>query len=98
MLRRVRKTRVTRNEIIADLIFFAVPAIIALISLYIFDIHWNFYPGGSLFPPTKYIFTDNWIFVSGTLIGGLVGFFLIKLVVLGIHEEDARQAAIKRKK
>ncbi len=97
MLHRVRKTRVTRNEIIADIIFFAVPALIALLALYVFDIHWNFYPGGSLFPPTKYIFTDPWIYVGGTLFGGLVGFFLIKLIILGIHEEDARQARGKRK-
>lgn len=97
MLHRVRKTRVTRNEIIADIIFFAVPAVIALIALYIFDIHWNFYPGGSLFPPAKYIFADGWIYVSGTLIGGIIGFFLIKLIVLGIHEEEARQAKKTKK-
>ncbi len=98
MFHKLRKTRVTRNEIIADIIFFAVPAVIALMALYVFDIHWNFYPGGSIFPPTKYIFTDSWIYVSGALIGGLVGFFLIKLIVLGIHEEEARQTAIKRKR
>ncbi|MBM3303919.1 MAG: hypothetical protein FJY76_02390 [Candidatus Aenigmarchaeota archaeon] len=97
MIHRVRKTRVTRNEIIADLIFFFVPALIALIALYVFDIHWNFYPGGSLFPPMKYIFTDPWIYVSGTLVGGFVGFFLIKLVVLGIHEEEAMQARKTKK-
>jgi hypothetical protein len=89
MIHRVRRTRVTRNEVIADLIFFFVPAVLAFIALYIFDIHWNFYPGGSLFPPTKHVFTDGWIFVSGTLLGGIIGFFLLKLVVLGIHEEEA---------
>lgn len=92
MYHKFRKTHITKNEIIADLIFFFVPAMIALIAIYIFDIHWNFYPGGSLFPPAKYIFNDGWIYVSGALIGGIVGFFLIKLIVLGIHEEEALQA------
>jgi len=41
MIHRVRKTRVTRNELIADLIFFIVPALVALIALYVFDIHWK---------------------------------------------------------
>ena len=96
MIHRVRKTRVTRNEIVADLIFFFVPAFIALVALYVFDIHWNFYPGGSLFPPTKFIFTDPWVYVGGSLLGGLVGFFLIKLVVLGIHEEE--EMKVRRRK
>jgi len=96
MIHRVRKTRVTRNELVADLIFFIVPALIALIALYVFDIHWNFYPGGSLWPPTKHVFTDGWIFVSGSLLGGIVGFFLIKLVVLGIHEEEALKTQRKK--
>jgi len=96
MIHRVRKTRVTKNELVADLIFFAVPAIVALIALYVFDIHWNFYPGGSLFPPTKHIFTDGWIYVSGSLLGGVIGFFIIKLLVLGIHEEEALKASRKK--
>jgi hypothetical protein len=89
MIQRLRKTRITKNELIADMIFFFVPAFLAFVALYIFDIHWNFYPGGSLFPPTKHVFSDGWIFVSGTLFGGIVGFFLLKLMVFGIHEEEA---------
>ena len=98
MMHKVRKTRVTKNEIIADLIFFAVPALIALLAIYIFDIHWNFYPGGQLFPPEKHVFTDGWIFVGGSLIGGLVGFFFIKLLVLGIHEEGMPVVKTVKKK
>lgn len=75
MLSRLRKkTIITKEEIIADIIFFLVALIISFIALYIFDIHWNFYPNGQLFPPEKHVFADKNIYFYGSLWGGRLGF------------------------
>jgi hypothetical protein len=89
MLRRLRKTRIEKEEIIADFIFLLVSFIVALLALYVFDIHWNFYPDGQLFPPEKYIFTDRSIYLWGGLLGAVAGFFIIKLFLFGIKEEES---------
>lgn len=65
MFKKLRKTRIEKEEIIADFIFLLVSFIITLITLYIFDIHWNFYPNGQLFPPEKHVFTDKSIYILG---------------------------------
>nr|MBI4156754.1 hypothetical protein [Candidatus Woesearchaeota archaeon] len=89
MLYKLRKTAIiTKEEIIADIIFLIVSFIIAVIALYIFDIHWNFYEGGHLFPPEKHVFTDRTIYLWGGLIGSIIGFFVIKLFLFGLYEED----------
>jgi hypothetical protein len=65
MFRKIRKTRVEKEEIIADFIFLAVSFIITVIALFVFDIHWNFYPGGQIFPPARNVFTDKTIYIGG---------------------------------
>jgi len=84
----MRKTDVTKHEIKADLIFFLVPAIISLIAVFIFDIHWSFYPGETVFPPSKFIFGSPVPYITGAFIGGVIGFFIIKLFLLGVQEEE----------
>lgn len=88
MLRHLRKTRIEKEEIIADFVFLLFSLIVSLVALFIFDIHWNFYPGGQLFPPEKHIFTDKSIYVWGSLAGAILGFFLIKLFLFGLREEE----------
>jgi hypothetical protein len=87
-LRKIRRSRVTKNELIADIIFFTVPAIIALIAVFIFDIHHSFYPENYLSPVERIFLTYDpyWI---GTLLGGVAGFFLIKLLLFGLKEEES---------
>ncbi len=97
MLRRVRKTKIERGEIIADAIFLLVAFFLSIIALFIFDIHWNFYQGGQLFPPAKFIFADRSIYLWGGLIGAIAGFFLIKLFLLGVKEEENVWKENKRK-
>lgn len=91
MIKKVRKSRVSREEIIADLIFFFVPALIVLILIFLFDIHQSFY--NLPYYPFKFLLNDPWIYIGGTLLGGLVGFFLIKLFLFGVKEEET----VKRK-
>lgn len=43
MIRRIRRSSVSREEVIADVIFFVIPAAITLIALFFFDIHQSFY-------------------------------------------------------
>jgi len=88
MFRKLRKTKIEKEEIIADFIFLLTSFIITILALYIFDIHWNFYPDGQLFPPQKHVFTDKSIYLWGGLMGAIVGFFIIKLFLFGLREEE----------
>ena len=88
MFGKIRKTKVRKEEIIADFVFFLISFFISLIVLYIFDIHWNFYPGGQLFPPARHVFEDMSIYIWGSLIGAVAGFFLIKIFLFGVKEEE----------
>ena len=88
MFRRLRKSGVEKEEIVADFIFMLVSFLITDIALFIFDIHWNFYPGGQIFPPVKYIFVSHLIYVWGGLLGAVVGLFIIKIFLYGLREEE----------
>lgn len=88
MFRRIRKSRVEGEEIIADAVFLLTSFLITVAALFVFDIHWNLYPGGNMFPPEKYIFQDNTIFVYGGLLGAVLGLLLIKLFLFGLRREE----------
>ena len=88
MITKLRKTKIEKEEIIADFVFLTVSFLVAVMALYVFDIHWNFYPGGELFPPEKHVFTDSSIYLWGGLTGAIVGFFVIKLFLFGLKEEE----------
>ncbi len=85
---RLRQSKVEREEIIADFVFLVLSFIITVLLLFIFDIHWNFSPGGQLFPPEKHIFPSKFIYLWGGLLGAVIGFFLIKLFLFGLKEEE----------
>lgn len=82
-----RKTKVTHRELIVDLIFIAVAFFISLFALFIFDIHWSMYPGQTLFPPSKFVGISKSTYIIGSLIGTVIGFFILKLFLLGVKEE-----------
>ena len=88
--RQVSKHRspVTRNEIVADAVFFIAGALLATLAAFVFDIHWSFYPGNTVFPPNKHIFTGMEPYYFAILIGGVLGIFVAKLVLLGIREDN----------
>ena len=95
---KLRKGKIQREEIIADFVFLAVSFFISVIALFIFDIHWNFYPGGQLFPPAKHIFLDKSIYLWGGLLGALTGLFVIKIFLFGLREEEIIWKKSKKKR
>ena len=90
--RQVSKHRspVTRNEIVADAVFFLAGALLAVLAAFVFDIHWSFYPqpGHSMFPPSHHIFSTMEPYYFAILVGGVLGIFIAKLVLLGVREDN----------
>jgi hypothetical protein len=69
-------------------IFFLVSVIISDLILFVFDIHWNFYPGGKLFPPQRFVFNSIEIYFWGGIFGGIAGLFIIKLFLIGLKKQE----------
>lgn len=88
-LGRLRKKRITKDEILADLIFLLVPAFISFCIIFIFDIHHSLYEFPIL--PLKFVFQTKTAYLIGIPGGALVGFFLIKILVFGFHESQKRE-------
>jgi len=84
---KLRGFKVTKRELIADIIFLVTAALISLLALFIFDIHWSFYPGETIFPLSKTVGLTRNIYVTCSLIGSVVGFILIKLFLIGVKED-----------
>ena len=84
------RIQIEKEDIIADFIFFAISFLVTLLALYLFDIHQNFYSGETLFPPQKHVFASKRMYLFGGLAGSILGFFVIKLFLLGLkNKEDA---------
>lgn len=84
----IRRPRISKHEIIADVIFMIIGMFAAFIAIYIFDIHWSFYPGNTIFPPNKHIFTTPTPYLIGIPLGGLIGLVVIKLLYFAFAEQD----------
>jgi len=87
-LKKLREYKITKEEIISDLIFFLIPAFVSFCVIFIFDIHHSLYE----FPifPLKFVFQTKFAYLIGIPTGSLVGFFMIKLVIFGIHESEKK--------
>ena len=86
MFRKIRKTRITKNEIMADFVFLLFGAIVSFLILFAFDIHWSLYEYPIL--PLKRVFQTADPYVYGVMLGMIVIFFLIKLFLFGLKEEE----------
>ena len=85
-LKKVRHSGITREEIIADAIFLFVSALLSFLVTFLFDIHQSFYD----WPITiRFIFKTPYPYLLFTTIGTLTGFFVIKLFLFGIAEENS---------
>jgi len=86
-LQKFRKTPITKREITADLIFLGISLFLSLAIIFLFDIHRSFYE----WPITlSFIFqTPGPYFLFG-FIGTILGFFIIKLFLLGMKEENIK--------
>ena len=94
----LKELRIGKNELIADLIFLGVAMALSAIAIFVFDIHWSFYPGNTVFPPSNHIFTSPTPYYIGIPLGGVVGFILMKFLAWAlIIEEDVHLAQVKPK-
>lgn len=87
VVRKIRKSRVTREEFLGDLVFLVIGFVVSFIGVFLFDTHHSFYEEPWF--PLKFIFTTTTPYIVGTLVGGVVIFLLIKLFLFGVHEEEA---------
>ncbi len=86
-IKKLRGTWITKGELIADLIFLVISALVSLAIIFLFDIHRSFYEW-----PIKltFIFQTPYPYVLFTFIGTILGFFVIKLFLLGMREEKVK--------
>ena len=88
MVRR-RKAKITSEEITDDLIFLFIAAFLSIVAVFIFDIHHSFYEEDIF--PLKFIFKNYTPYLIGGLLGGVIGFFLIKLFLFALHRGTAKK-------
>ncbi len=83
-IQKLRGTIITKGELLADLIFLFISALISFLVIFLFDIHRSFYEW-----PIKisFIFQTPGPYLLFTFIGTILGFFIIKLFLLGMKEE-----------
>lgn len=83
-----RGFEITKKELLADALFLLISAIISLLAVIVFNIHWSFYPGNTLFPPSRTVGINSDIYLIGTLMGAIIGFFIIKAFLVGVKLEE----------
>ena len=82
---KIRRGKISKEEIIADAIFILIAAFISLIVTFLFDIHHSFYEWPF---QSSFIFDSIYPYIIFTLAGTILGFFMIKLFLLGEKEES----------
>lgn len=84
-LKKIRKSIITKDELIADAIFILIAAFVSFMLVFLFDIHQSFYE----WPITlKFIFKTTEPYLLFVLAGTIIIFFIIKLFLFGIKEES----------
>jgi len=86
-LKKVRKSIITKEELIADAIFLFIAGFVSFLLIFIFDIHHSFYEWPFEW---KFIFNTPEPYIFFMFFGTIVGFFLIKLFLFGVKEENRR--------
>lgn len=102
----IRRPKISREEIVADVLYLLVAMTVSALAIYIFDIHWSFYPGERIFPPSRHVFTEPAPYYVGIPVGTVIGFIMLKLVFFAFMEEGlahknegkGRELMIKLKK
>jgi len=85
-IERVRKSRINKDELIADGVFILISFIASFAVVFLFDVHHSFYEVPIL--PLKYIFKTAEPYYYFTFVGTIVLFVLIKLFIYGIQEDE----------
>ena len=91
-----KRRKISKEEIVDDLIYFGLGAMLALIATFIFDIHWGLYEWP---PKLKFIFKTPWPYVVSFFIGGVFGLIFIKLFLFALQENTFKKIRkiLKRK-
>ncbi len=80
-----------RQAIMADGLILLISLVASALAIFIFDIHWSFYPGNTVFPPNKRVFDDFTPYLFGIPVGGIVLFIIIKaMMYVFLKEEEAQ--------
>jgi lysylphosphatidylglycerol synthetase-like protein (DUF2156 family) len=84
-IKKIRKSFITKEEFIADVIFASVSMFASALIIFLFDIHHSFYSW-----PMKidFIFKTPGPYFVFIPIGTIIGFFLIKIILFGFKEEE----------
>lgn len=77
----------TIHELKADVIFFTATASVAFLAVLLFDIHWSFYPGERVFPPSRWVGITPFMYTVWTVLGGFLGIAIAKIYRIGFREE-----------
>ncbi len=95
-IKKIRKSRVNRDEIIADLVFLFISFFSSFVVVFLFDIHRSFYEWPIF--PLKFIFKTHDPYMYFLPLGTITLFILIKLFIYGIQQDEkAYEARLKKK-
>ncbi len=94
----ISRPKISKEEIIADALYLLVAMAISGIAIFIFDIHWSFYPGETVLPPSRHIFETALPYFVGIPIGGIVGFLFLKIVFFAFVEDERAHDVLPIKK
>ncbi|MEM5804480.1 MAG: hypothetical protein QXU82_01375 [Candidatus Aenigmatarchaeota archaeon] len=85
MRRKIRRSAVTRDELIADAVFLAVSALISFAAVLLFDVHHSFYSWPFRL---ELIFTTPFPYLLFVPTGTIAIFLVIKALLFGFEEEE----------
>lgn len=83
-----RKTPVSGHELLADVMYFTISALVSLAAVFLFDVHHYFYPSSRVANPAP-IFDSALPYAVGVLAGGVLGLFLFKALFFAFREQEA---------
>jgi len=85
-MKQIRKSVITREELIADVIFLFISSFISFALVFLFDVHHSFYERPIY--PFKFIFKTHHPYLLFISLGTIVGFLLIKLFLFALREKN----------
>ncbi|MFH2105655.1 MAG: hypothetical protein ABII22_00195 [Candidatus Micrarchaeota archaeon] len=93
----LKRPKISKHELIADLIFLLVSMSVTFIAIFVFDIHWSFYPQ-NIGKGIQSVFQSPTPYLILMPIGGIVGLFVFKLIFFAFVEEEKAVEETKKGK
>jgi len=79
------KRKISLEEIVDDIIYFSLSALITLIATFLFDIHHSFYQP-SIFP-LKFLLKSKIPYFIAIFGGGILGLIWIKIFIFALQQK-----------